>query len=70
MISRKIISLKSNFQQTRKISILVFLIAIVAAYGNTFARIEALRIEAETYYHAYLVHFGLTETFHIVILWV
>jgi hypothetical protein len=66
MINSRIVSFKNNFKQTRKFSILILLIAIVAAYYNTFARIEALGIEAETYYSRYLSHFGLTKTFHIL----
>ena len=58
--------MKINFRQTRIFSILIFLLAIMAAYGNASARIESLRMEAQTYYHPYLMHFGLTDTFHIV----
>ena len=66
MFVRKIESSRINFNWTRNFSILIFLIVVLAAIYSTFARIEALGIDAKMYYQPYLSRFGLTQTFHIV----
>jgi hypothetical protein len=66
MITRENLFLRISFNWTREFSILIFSIAIVAAFSNTLVRLSALRVEAGMYYQPYLLRFGLTETFHVV----